>query len=95
MELLLGVATPSVPASTGATVILGPGAMACTQLNAFFRTPPSAEFKLITDLTRQPVLLAYRMKNSELELHTDYLLSSFGVTTATGLSGYGAGRCQP
>ena len=61
--------------------------MACTQLNAFDRTPPSAELKLITEyLTRQPVLLAYRMKNSELELHTDYLLSSFGATTATGLS---------
>ena len=27
-----------------------------------------------------------RMKNSELELYTDYLLSSFGATTATGLS---------
>ena len=26
------------------------------------------------------------MKNSELELYTDYLLSSFGATTATGLS---------
>ena len=26
------------------------------------------------------------MKNSELELYTDYLLSSFGSTTATGLS---------
>ena len=26
------------------------------------------------------------MKNSELELYTDYLLSSFGATTATGPS---------
>ena len=26
------------------------------------------------------------MKNSELELYTDYLLSSFGATTVTGLS---------
>ena len=26
------------------------------------------------------------MKNSELALYTDYLLSSFGATTATGLS---------
>ena len=26
------------------------------------------------------------MKNSELELYTDHLLSSFGATTATGLS---------
>ncbi|MEO7160120.1 MAG: IS701 family transposase, partial [Polaromonas sp.] len=26
------------------------------------------------------------MKNSELELYTDYLLSTFGAATATGLS---------
>jgi hypothetical protein len=54
-KLRLEVAMLSVPAGTGATVVLGSGALECTLLNAFASMSPPAELAALLVRVGKPV----------------------------------------